>query len=147
MAGAVAQGAALHVPFTLTMTAAWATNDQLKFCKQPPQHVPMDLVIDWPDMDSGANLVYDVGLYEDDTATDATVGTVVDTDCFLAASTVARAVGRERAGNALQASLAAAVAAVDTVRIVTATATTGGAGTASKAITGFYVCRAASYDD
>ena len=146
MAGAVAQGAARHIPVTLTMTAAWATNDQLKFCKQPPQHVPLDLVIDWPDMDSGANLVYDVGLYEDDSATDATVGTVVDTDCFIAASTAESATSkRERIGTALQVAIAAAKAAVDTTRIVVATATTGGAGTPT-AITGYYVCRPKSYD-
>ncbi|MBX9609694.1 MAG: hypothetical protein K2Y51_26025 [Gammaproteobacteria bacterium] len=140
-------GSPVFLPFLLTMTAAWATNDQLKLCKLPKQYIAWDLVIDWPDMDSGANLVYDVGLYQDDTATDATVGTVVDTDCFIAASTTARAVGRERLGNALQAALAAAYAPSDTDLIVVATATTGGAGTASKAIRGYLMALPAGYDD
>ena len=145
--GATAAGSFVHLPFALTMTAAWATGDQLKFCRQPPQHVPVDLVIDWPIMDSGAALVYNIGLYEDDTVTDATVGTVVVANAFIAASTIARAASRERVGAALQAAAAAAIAVVNTPRVVVATATTGGAGTAAKAITGYFICRPKSYDD
>ena len=77
--GASAVGAPVFLWFALTPTAAWATNDQYKFCKVPKGHIGIDLVIDWPDMDSGANLVYDVGLYED-TGVDATIGTVVVTN-------------------------------------------------------------------
>ena len=147
LVGATAAGAPIFISFALTPTAAWATADQYKFCRQPKQSLPVDLVIDWPDMDSGAALVYDVGLYEDDTLTDTTVGTVVSTNCFIAASTAARAAStRERMANALQAAVAAAKAAVNTDRIVVATATTGGAGTGT-VITGYFICRPKSYDD
>lgn len=132
--------------FTLTMAAAWATSDLLKLCKLPKGHIPLDLVIDWPAMDTGVALVYDIGLYAD-SGVDATLGTVEDVDCFFDGSTVARAVGRERMGNAFQAALASVKAPSDSDRIVAALATTGGAGTAASAITGYFLYRAAGYDD
>lgn len=145
LAGSTSAGGLVCVPFKHTMAAAFATADLLRLCVLPAQHVPIDLVIDWPDMDSGANLDYDVGLYA--RGTDTAAGTVEDVDAFIDGSTVARAVGRERVTNALQAALASVITPSDLDREVVVLANTGGAGTASKAITGYLLCRPASYDD
>lgn len=138
-------GQLVVVPFKHTMTAAFATGELLRLCILPRQHVPIDLVIDWPDMDTGATLNYDIGLYARGTNTAA--GTVEDVDAFIDGSTTAQAVGRERVGAALQAALAAVITPSDLDREVVVLANTGGAGTASKAITGYLLCRAAGYDD
>ena len=132
--------------FKLTMTAAFATADTMALCKLPAGHVPVDLVIDWPDMDSGANLDYDIGLYALG-STDGALGTVEDVDCFIDGSTVARSVGRERIGAALQAAVAGVITPSDVDRVVGVLANTGGAGTASKAIRGWFYTMPAGLDD
>ena len=145
LAGSASAGGIVCVPFKHTMLAAFATADLLRLCVLPAQHVPLDIVIDWPDMDSGVALIYDVGLYA--RGSDAAAGAVEDVDAFIAASTVARAVGRERVSNALQAALASVITPSDLDREVVVLASTGGAGIATKAITGYLLCRPASYDD
>lgn len=143
--GAIAYGSPVAIRFAGVITANLALNDQVKLCRLPKRHIPFDLIMDWPDLDTGTTLVYNVGLYEDDTADDSTVGTVVDADALIAASTTARAVGRERMGNALQAAIAAVYTPSDSDRIVVMTATTAASGlSGTPTVRGILMCTAYS---
>lgn len=73
------------------LTAALAINDTIDMVKLPAGHVPVDLILDTDDLDSGGSpaIVLHVGLRKAD-------GTNDDADAFIASSTVGQAGGVAR---------------------------------------------------
>ncbi|MGE4072719.1 MAG: hypothetical protein AB7E72_16240 [Lysobacterales bacterium] len=104
------------------LTAALALNDTIDMVKLPAGHVPVDLILDTDDLDSGvAAIVLHAGLRKAD-------GTNDDPDAFIASSTVAQAGGVAR----LSAVAGLRIAAADVDRNVYITvATAPGTGATS----------------
>lgn len=111
------------------LTAALVLNDTIDMVKLPAGHVPVDLILDTDDLDTGGApaIVLHVGLRKAD-------GTTDDPDAFIASSTVGQAGGMAR----LSAVAGLRIAAADedrNVYITVATAPATGATTGKIGVT------------
>ena len=84
------------VTATYTVAAALVINDVIEMIVLPPGCVPVDVILDTEDMDSGTTLTLDVGIMAG-TVGDTTVANRTTGAEFIAASTVGQAGGVARA--------------------------------------------------
>lgn len=81
---------------TYTTAAALELNDVIEMLELPPGCVPVDVILDTEDLDSGTTLTLDVGIMAGDVG-DTTVANRTTGAEFIAASTVGQAGGVARA--------------------------------------------------
>lgn len=84
------QNGVIAVRAEYSLLAALVINDTIDFAKIPAGHVPVDVILDSDDIDSGAGAIFQVGLRTAD-------GTTDDPDAFIKDSTVGQAGGVARA--------------------------------------------------
>lgn len=78
-----------------TLSAALVVNDLIEFVELPPGYVPVDVILDCPDLDTGTAAVVQVGLMAGDVG-DTTLASRTTGAEFIAASTVGQAGGIAR---------------------------------------------------
>lgn len=76
------------VPFEFTVSTALIINDVIGLVKLPAECVVADVLVDFPDLDTGGSpaIVCNVGLYESDGVDGGAVPTLVDIDAYINAS-------------------------------------------------------------
>lgn len=84
------------VTATYTLAAALVINDVIEMIELPPGCVPVDVILDAEDLDSGTTLTLDVGIMEGDVGDTTVVNRTTGAE-FIAASTVGQAGGVARA--------------------------------------------------
>lgn len=84
------QNGVIAVRAEYSLLAALVINDTIDFAKIPAGHVPVDVILDSDDIDSGAGAIFQVGLR-------AANGTTDDPDAFIKDSNVGQAGGVARA--------------------------------------------------
>lgn len=86
----VAQGSeVLAVRCSVAVTTALASADLLEFCPLPPDHIPVDCVLDPDDIDSGSSITISVGLLNSG-KTDISTATADGGAVWISADTGAR---------------------------------------------------------
>lgn len=73
-----------------SLSAALALNDTIDIVKVPAGHVPVDVILDTDDLDTGTAIVVSVGMRKADGTTDAPA-------CFIVGSTIGQTGGVARA--------------------------------------------------